>query len=1125
MPLSATGAKTAGLGGSDASSELSELSSDGDKSEHASSSNEDPEDDDSETDRPFQSSSSSKRTASKKGKRKGAKATSVLRRPRSSNAKAQSPSKSTNQKAKAPSSSKQTALNSTKHSRHKSDSFSPTSPAALSSSRAPPSAASSTGPAADIPGESDEDDTNYNGRRSSRRGKRSAIVPGHMWDWAMKKSSGSKKDSAKSHRSGGGGSSHDSPSREADSPSRESENPASSLAKDDVEDKPPAATNGIGRPGAHRAERSQTLEDEEDVKPDINVLQSAVLGDAAGTSEGTAPEAPPVESTRTSPGLPLAIARARSLSRDTRPDARPSTVVDTTLRPPAGEPDAMDVDQGPLDSSAAESVAGGGLDILAQFAATLGEKDVKKTDADDAMSESVPLDDIAGGAASSEAGDDVNDQEGDDDAPETEKDGDAKVSQDTTELGDEGDEEDPTADNKDEDDDVDPDETKRDVVADQDTADPDVEDEMDEQDAAEETQDGAGPAAQDSDRESGDDAPTNNALADADDGPEGEVEQEVEQEAGNEIQSPLRVEALEILAAMELKFALLRERIFLDKMRDIAREEKMLNEGNHPEYLYLLSELQRRKDRKLNLAALRLEQEQSFASHKRKIGDQAIWSMWNETKDDVRDELVAETNAKRRRLDREKRALDYPRIGRATPTMPPSADFEPPSPKSLRQIIKQHTKQYSSPFAHAKFSGSNTPSLAPLTSEELAIDLEILTGGRKTISHQHPLQQVHSQSHYSSQGPYPPPLGYGQQAQSMQPYPPQQHGPPPSRYPPPLPGFGHGVDMNNIQYPMHPSQQSPIGYADAPYDPYVGGPPPSHYPLNGPPPPNQPYPPPLPPHQPYSQHPPPQQPGSHHHPQQPLHQPQPQHYAYRMHHREPSPGPPGPNPGPYPRNAWPSGNNAPYPAPPLNNGRDKVVIDLTRMTPEENAPGGMMSVHPPPNGAIPRPQSTSVKQDPLDRMPRDVERPQSSASRPGERLPSLTTQIPLNQPDPRSSPALAMYSSTTSSTPRPPSTHPRPGSSTPRLPGGNAASPPFPPGPRPQPPQLPLPSPSMNGPPPPNFPPPRASATPVSSLVNRHSQSPTVPKRTATPHGVFSPGMNPPLPPPPPPLPSAIGDP
>ena len=46
--------------------------------------------------------------------------------------------------------------------------------------------------------------------------------------------------------------------------------------------------------------------------------------------------------------------------------------------------------------------------------------------------------------------------------------------------------------------------------------------------------------------------------------------------------------------------------------------------GSHPEYLFLLSELQRRRDRKSLLASRWSEREKEFASHKRKVEDHSM---------------------------------------------------------------------------------------------------------------------------------------------------------------------------------------------------------------------------------------------------------------------------------------------------------------------------------------------------------------------------------------------------------------------------------------------------------------------------------------------------------------------
>ena len=48
-----------------------------------------------------------------------------------------------------------------------------------------------------------------------------------------------------------------------------------------------------------------------------------------------------------------------------------------------------------------------------------------------------------------------------------------------------------------------------------------------------------------------------------------------------------RVEALDALAGIELKFALLRERLYVEKMEDLASEEAMLVQGEFPSFIFL----------------------------------------------------------------------------------------------------------------------------------------------------------------------------------------------------------------------------------------------------------------------------------------------------------------------------------------------------------------------------------------------------------------------------------------------------------------------------------------------------------------------------------------------------------
>ena len=59
-------------------------------------------------------------------------------------------------------------------------------------------------------------------------------------------------------------------------------------------------------------------------------------------------------------------------------------------------------------------------------------------------------------------------------------------------------------------------------------------------------------------------------------GDEEDLEHEMEE---SDLQPAHRAEALDVLASIELKFALLRERVYVEKMESLAVEEELVNEG------------------------------------------------------------------------------------------------------------------------------------------------------------------------------------------------------------------------------------------------------------------------------------------------------------------------------------------------------------------------------------------------------------------------------------------------------------------------------------------------------------------------------------------------------------------
>jgi hypothetical protein len=144
---------------------------------------------------------------------------------------------------------------------------------------------------------------------------------------------------------------------------------------------------------------------------------------------------------------------------------------------------------------------------------------------------------------------------------------------------------------------------------------------------------------------------------------EEEDEEEEEPEAESDLQPPQRAEALDILGGLEIKFAHLRERLYVDKMEDAAMEEDYYLADKHPEVLFLIKTLDERKEQRLQLAKRKRELEEAWCRKKREADERAVWSWWAVRKEELRDQMVAETNGKRRRLEREKRSLESKAAG------------------------------------------------------------------------------------------------------------------------------------------------------------------------------------------------------------------------------------------------------------------------------------------------------------------------------------------------------------------------------------------------------------------------------------------------------------------------------
>ncbi|KAF9485623.1 hypothetical protein BDN70DRAFT_870920 [Pholiota conissans] len=322
--------------------------------------------------------------------------------------------------------------------------------------------------------------------------------------------------------------------------------------------------------------------------------------------------------------------------------------------------------------------------------------------------------------------------------------------------------------------------------ADEETVDPDQEGEGDGEEEANDGEDdgvdqeGDGVDDEEQDQEQDNEQDNAEAQQDNEEGEE-EVDNDEEHASQNgdadadvdvedhesDLQPAHRAEALDVLATIELKFALLRERVYVEKMEALAWEEMLVQNAIHPELQHLQKELSKRRDKRLELASRKRSYEVANAVTRRNTDESNIWSWWMFTRDDLQTEMIAETSRKRRKLERERRAIERPQPIRRIPH--PMDVMNPPlPPPSLRKIIKSY------PFGSRKHNKADThhhhhrhshhhshypknlvyPEISTLSASDIQSDLDFLSQNRRNSGFdQHQPQPLPHQPHYPLQMP------------------------------------------------------------------------------------------------------------------------------------------------------------------------------------------------------------------------------------------------------------------------------------------------------------------------------------------------------------------------------------
>lgn len=124
--------------------------------------------------------------------------------------------------------------------------------------------------------------------------------------------------------------------------------------------------------------------------------------------------------------------------------------------------------------------------------------------------------------------------------------------------------------------------------------------------------------------------------------------------------SQQRQEAMDLLTRMELGFAMLRERLYRERLEELEREAEMIQQGTHPELRLLHTLIDTRKERRLAHLDVWLEKSEHEHELRARAEDKIAWLNWRDQAATLRRRMLAQTDRERRKLDREKRLLDAP---------------------------------------------------------------------------------------------------------------------------------------------------------------------------------------------------------------------------------------------------------------------------------------------------------------------------------------------------------------------------------------------------------------------------------------------------------------------------------
>ncbi|CAO1626887.1 unnamed protein product [Sympodiomycopsis kandeliae] len=139
---------------------------------------------------------------------------------------------------------------------------------------------------------------------------------------------------------------------------------------------------------------------------------------------------------------------------------------------------------------------------------------------------------------------------------------------------------------------------------------------------------------------------------------------EAEEDSATDEAAVRRLEAMDALAKIEIKVALLRDRLYVERSMEIAKETEMILEGTHPELVHITALIEARRLWKLRTLETWFEEEQRHFAKMAAAEEREAQLTWRAETAELRRDLMNDWSSKRRKLEREKRSIDAPRPAR-----------------------------------------------------------------------------------------------------------------------------------------------------------------------------------------------------------------------------------------------------------------------------------------------------------------------------------------------------------------------------------------------------------------------------------------------------------------------------